>query len=167
MTDAEIIKALECCGVNRDCVGCPKEKEPYGCYFVLCGGAIDLINRQKTEIDILIRKKEVLRDEIAEQQAKVEALINGQETLQKHIAEQKAEIEGLNIRNKALTAITKNYDWKFAKAKSEAIEEYAAELYNFFVQYEKYDTVRIYENLDRIDSVEEFLFNNLVKEMTE
>lgn len=36
-----------------------------------------------------------------------------------------AEIEMLNIRNKTLTAITKNYDWKFAKAKSEAIKEFA------------------------------------------
>ena len=34
----------------------------------------DLINRQKAEIDILIRKKESLRDEIAEQQAEIERL---------------------------------------------------------------------------------------------
>ena len=53
LSDNEIIKALECCGVNRDCVGCPKEKEPYGCYFKLCGGAFDLINRQKAEIEKL------------------------------------------------------------------------------------------------------------------
>lgn len=41
---------------------------------------------------------------------------------------QKAEVERLNIRNKALTAITKNYDWKFEKAKSEAIKEFAERL---------------------------------------
>lgn len=35
---------------------------------------LDLINRQKTEIEILIRKKETLRDEIAELQAENERL---------------------------------------------------------------------------------------------
>ena len=67
MTDEQIIKALECCGVNRDCAGCPKEKEPYGCYFVLCGGALDLINRQKAEIERLqkqLKKGIDLRDSV-------------------------------------------------------------------------------------------------------
>ena len=41
------------------------------------------------------------------------------------INRQKAEIERLNIRNKTLIDITKNYDWKFARAKSEAIKEFA------------------------------------------
>ena len=36
--------------------------------------AVQWLNRQKTEIDILIRKKETLRDEIAEQQAEIERL---------------------------------------------------------------------------------------------
>ena len=36
--------------------------------------AVQEINRQKTEIDILIRKKETLRDEIEEQQAEIERL---------------------------------------------------------------------------------------------
>ena len=44
------------------------------------------------------------------------------------INRQKAEIERLNIRKKALTDITKNYDWKFAKAKTEAIKEFAERL---------------------------------------
>ncbi len=38
---------------------------------------------------------------------------------------QKAEIERLKIRNKTLTEITNNYDWKFKKAKSEARKEFA------------------------------------------
>ncbi len=71
MTDNEIIKALECCEKD-DCDNCPND---FGnCYANLAGYALDLINRQKAEI---------------------EALIAGQETLQKYIAEQKAEIESL------------------------------------------------------------------------
>ena len=36
--------------------------------------ALDLINRKKSEIDILIRKKETLKDEISELRAEVERL---------------------------------------------------------------------------------------------
>ena len=36
--------------------------------------ALDLINQYKAEINILIRKKDNLRDEIAEQQAEIERL---------------------------------------------------------------------------------------------
>lgn len=64
MTDKEIIKALECCGVNHNCAGCPKEKEPYGCYFVLCGGALDLINRQNAEIERLNIESETLATQL-------------------------------------------------------------------------------------------------------
>ena len=47
-------------------------------------------------------------------------------------AKQKAEIERLNIKNKTLAAITKNYDWKFAKAKSDAYREFADKLAGAF-----------------------------------
>lgn len=72
MTDNETIKALECCKDN-DCDNCPFEEQ---CRRngSLADIALDLINRQKTEIDILIRKKETLRDEIAEHQAEIERL---------------------------------------------------------------------------------------------
>ena len=36
--------------------------------------AIEIIKRQQTEIEILIRKKEALRDEVAEQQVEIERL---------------------------------------------------------------------------------------------
>ena len=48
-----------------------------------CGGVVttklaketfDMLNRQKTEIDILIRKKETLRDELEEKQTEIERL---------------------------------------------------------------------------------------------
>ena len=96
MTDNEIIKALEkfkCVNCNGDCA-----KESYDdldCPLNLAKFSLALINRlkaneekneniirfadktiekQKAEIDILIRKKESLRDEIAEQQAEIERL---------------------------------------------------------------------------------------------
>ena len=77
-----------------------------------------------------------------------------------------AEIERLNIRKKALTAITKNYDWKFAKAKSEAYKEFADRLTDIICDKieessnnpngDIYYITDVYEDID-----------NLVKEMTE
>ena len=81
MTDNEIIKALKIC--TSEDLGC-QDGCPYisgGCVSEIKKHVLDLINRQKaeieiknTEIDILIRKKESLRDEIAELQAEIERL---------------------------------------------------------------------------------------------
>lgn len=45
----------------------------------------EIINRQKAEIDILIRKKEALQDEVAELRAEVERLKDKVEYLYKEI----------------------------------------------------------------------------------
>lgn len=125
--DAEIIKALECCIGKYPCTECPYDNK--GCEFE--PDTLDLINRQKAEIKEL---KKV-----------IETMTNEQLQLG---FEHKAEIERLNIRNKALTDITKNYDWKFAKAKSEAIKEFAEKLKNCFCVSKEYlDIMNIIDNL--------------------
>jgi len=86
MTDNEIIKALECCSKDDiDCEQCPANGLCDNDDYCFTGAILDLINRQKaeiakkdTEIDILIRKKEALRDEIAEKQAEIERLHKSQ-----------------------------------------------------------------------------------------
>ena len=55
-TDDEIVKALECCCNNEDCIGCPCLD--HGCYYEV-QYSLDLINRQKAEIERL--NKEVDR----------------------------------------------------------------------------------------------------------
>ena len=84
MTDEQIIKALECCisDNEKDCkLNCPYKGNMNMCVNDLPKNALDLINRQKdelakknTEIDILIRKKETLQDEICELQTEVNRL---------------------------------------------------------------------------------------------
>ena len=59
MKDNEIIKALECCYTYFDCDGCPFE-EPCSGLNVLTENTLDLINRQKAEIEELIEKLECL-----------------------------------------------------------------------------------------------------------
>ena len=85
MTDNEIIKALECCSNPKVGEKCPRMKREFlctkGCMSKLVFDALDLINRQKAEIERLqnesierIRKttKMVYEKEIAE--AKSEAI---------------------------------------------------------------------------------------------
>ena len=81
MTDEQIIKALECSLLN-DIGGCRKID------------ALNLINRQKAEIDILIRKKETLRDEIAKLENEVETWKRTADYNAKKYAELVREMEG-------------------------------------------------------------------------
>ena len=58
LTDEEIIKALECCSNYNDCDKCnfePKDnkKKTIGCCLEIMKNAIDLITRQKAEIERL------------------------------------------------------------------------------------------------------------------
>ena len=51
MTDNEIIKALECC-IDCDCTDCPCNTRE-GCKDIDYEAMLDLINRQKAEIEEL------------------------------------------------------------------------------------------------------------------
>ena len=51
MTDNEITKALECCVNGEDCLNCPLQEQFADCKPMT--GALDLINRQKAEIERL------------------------------------------------------------------------------------------------------------------
>lgn len=60
MTDNELIKALECCK-KEDCDNCPTG---FGvCFSNLVGYALDLINRQKAEIEDIKFLYENLKEE--------------------------------------------------------------------------------------------------------
>lgn len=52
MTDEMIIKALECCNCREWCADCPLKDNDY-CKDVFSHQAVDLINRQKAEIERL------------------------------------------------------------------------------------------------------------------
>jgi precorrin-2 methylase len=55
VTDNEIIKALECCQtpIIADCIDCPNRASGDSCVNELMRKALDLINRQKAEIERL------------------------------------------------------------------------------------------------------------------
>ena len=74
LTDAEIVKALECCanGEVEECKNCPYvEGYPY-CDGPMERDALDLINRQNAEIERLKEENENLRDSLAKKKFKDE-----------------------------------------------------------------------------------------------
>ena len=75
MTDNEIIKALECCGVESDCENCPYFKNKHH----TCGknfnkDVLDLINRQKANAEGLINAVKYLSEELTSAKAEIERL---------------------------------------------------------------------------------------------
>jgi hypothetical protein len=98
MTDNEIMEALKCCSVSYECPDCAFEDDCGG-MASLSTAAIDLINRQKAEIEKLQAISEAKLDKIHCLQTEVErledlleskerlidALIKGQESLTNYI----------------------------------------------------------------------------------
>ena len=191
MTDNEIITlAKNCISDIPKCSTCPFDETlcTSDCMGRLLEMCLGIINRQKaeiekkdTEIDILIRKKETLRDEISELQRKNFELEIELKAMRGAANSYKSRAEGLQMDNEQLHSdivnANQNFDhiknlWeaekeKVANAKTKVIEAYKKlqtardEAYNkfaemlqaMFEQYETYDTLHIYEIIDRIDIV--------------
>lgn len=72
MTDAEIIKALECCYIYHQCEGCPRDFDTNGKTYCMKLGEniLDLINRQKAEIEKLKKIQQRQADLIIEERGR-------------------------------------------------------------------------------------------------
>lgn len=66
-TDEEVIKALECCLLSNSCAShCPYDDgkdDCIECTSMLANDALDLIKRQKAEIERLKKSNDVLRED--------------------------------------------------------------------------------------------------------
>lgn len=66
MTDNEIILALECCEKNNVCNECPLGcRDIENCIELLAESALDLISRQKAEIERLKAENQKLKHEMS------------------------------------------------------------------------------------------------------
>ena len=89
MTDNDIIKGLLCCTFAEPCEDCPLEKDEM-CVFTLKSNALDIINRQKAEIERLKEQFRYLdveceRLEKVNETAKAEAIKEFAERLKEQI----------------------------------------------------------------------------------
>ncbi len=122
MTDNEIIKALECCADEyiHSCDYCPFEKECSGDNLNLVKFALDLINRQKAEIekldaenDCLVKKLDKQCDECVEfntSQARKKAIKEFAERLKKKMVFETSYLLGIpyyRITEKRLNDLVK------------------------------------------------------------
>ena len=157
MTDNEIIEALECCrgDYSTDCDNCPNKKT---CDEIdVVSSAIDLINRQKAEIERLEKEKQDIKDKYDCQQTVYYDLSN-------IIREKCKELNKYPIKTvvnnncEIHSKTSKDYDNLMADIKSEAIKEFAERLKKLKIKPEfPWDDYCVSEgNID-----------NLVKEMTE
>lgn len=136
MTDKKIIKALEHCGIECKCNGCPLDDSEFvsNCIDDLCKNALDLINRQKAEIERLEKevkdKERAYNDEFCwrkEWQTKCRELLKEKQT-----------------------------------AKSDAIKEFADRLKDKADKTRIYNI----ENEKVVFYMDEFKLDKLIKEMT-
>ena len=78
MSDNEIIKALECCGEMHECSVCPRyDRSNDFCMEDLHADALDLINRQKAEIERLRGStivNNIMKSQRIKREAKAEAV---------------------------------------------------------------------------------------------
>ena len=122
MTDNEIIKALECCkdGTAIGCKKCPLyEDKGQTCITILSHNAIDLINRQKAEIERLKFPKFVVENTLSEKEIS-EMLKMGRVGVVPHIEYSIKRIDEDGIRAEAINDYIKRltdsdrygwYDW--------------------------------------------------------
>ena len=143
MTDNEIIKALECCAVHGllKCEKCPKKNEGVTCMYALSKDALDLIKRQKAEIEKL--------------NVELVGMRGACESYKMHYDNAQAEIERLQNAYKQCAWERDTFLEQLETAKSEAIKEFAERLKEQFSE-NKYILPSVNISVD-----------NLVKEMTE
>ena len=121
MTDAEIIKALECCCDTREFVctdRCPLYNCDCDCWSVLKHDVLNLINRQRAEIEI----SEAIHKKALEEIRDLHGTIYHQEEI---IETQKAEIEKLTNHILDVTKMmkAKNNELEAATAKIERLKK--------------------------------------------
>jgi hypothetical protein len=117
MNDNEIIKALEYCktqGITSECTDCVYKGTPTDCMGVMLCDALDLINRQRAEIERLREIRDLCNATILEKKEQIEKLKNSDASKEECTIRQHNEIKELKAELKT--------------AKAEAIKEVFAKL---------------------------------------
>ena len=134
MTDNEIIKALECCSGNTmdDCDDCPRCCDDglttTECMCKLMKDALDLINRQKTEIKKYKDFIKLSSETIRQQKAEIDRLNSELKATSGAALSYKAELERLTGKRNAdpmdfCGVLCRYSEELITKAKAEAVKE--------------------------------------------
>lgn len=173
LTDAEIIKAFDCCYTDRypDCTECPRyNREKEGCMdvgngnlFDLPKAVTDLINRYQATINRLKAENKNCGVKIQNQREQLKAC-------NEKIKEQQAEIERLAPENERLygkveelsLVLSDTIKIKYKEAKSEAYKEFVEAYKNQIKNYTGMFTDEgFYVSLEAVLSAVDFIFEKL------
>ena len=141
MKPCDVIKAVEVLATDRNCIECPfstfNARRSYRCFYCIgvpkefWQGILDIFKSKDAKIDILIRKKESLMDEIEELQLKNSELEIELKEMRLWDGLQKAEIERWRKdrywlkKDGELTLLPRT---DIGKIRAEAIKEFAEEV---------------------------------------
>ena len=146
MTDEQIVKALECCTRGKICRECPLKTEDR-CMSIIRGDALDLINRQKAEIERLTKRIKSQKHALFEQQSYTSELQTEIDNLQHY----KQSYDELKAEHLELIRSIKTCQIEVIK---EFAERYRKRI-SFFVPIAKFEEQGgIYACLDKLDEVE-------------
>ena len=143
MTDNEIIKAVECCTGNTKCCECPMFRTP-NCMNKAFGYALDLINRQKAEIERLEKenkdKERAYTDEYClrkEWQSKCRDLLEEKQTVKSKSIKEFAE--KLKERLTGIGRSTTYGNFEYGTIKSYELDSLVKEMTDVEVNQRKED----------------------------
>ncbi len=118
LTDSEIVKALECCCIKKNCNGCPQYSKTR-CLESACKGAVDLINRLQARVEYYKKNRNKYQDDVM------------------YLAKQ---LDNLQAENERLKAKVNHYAYLYDnfvtkptnRIKAEAYKEFAEEIFELF-----------------------------------
>lgn len=166
MTDNEIIKALECCftrGFDEStCYECPFYTATAKCTEDLRDSALDLINRQKAEIERLEKEKQDIKDKYDCQQTVYCDLSDIIKEKCKELELANADKVIAETHEKAAKEMFVDVTQQLKTAKSEAIKEFAERLKSISIGLEIGDDKKF-----KVTVVSTVAIDKIAKEMTE
>ena len=165
MTDNEIIKAMQCViGNSVSCSECEYQKAlPFpSCSRMCAENALDLINRQKAEIERLEKEKQDIKDKYDCQQTVYCDLSDIIKEKCKELELANADKVIAETHEKAAKEMFVDVTQQLKTAKTEAIKEFAERLKRTSIGLEIGDDKKF-----KMTIVSTVAIDNLVKEMTE
>ena len=133
LTDKEIVKVLGCCikEEHKDCMHCGEYVSQFDCMRNAISNALDLIHRQKAEIERLTERKEFwenMHDKVVNQfenlEDKIEEYENALVMKQYRITELQKQVDELED-----ICLDCPYKLKFDEIEKQAVKDTAKEIY--------------------------------------
>lgn len=174
-TDEEIVKALECCFINRKCTGCPARHREHDdiCLRYVGKEALEMFNSPKAEIERLQEVNADLNESLrlaAEANKDLKAEIEELEYDRKLIFDEgktwQEKANALQVELDAMRGAANSLKMHYENARAEAIKIFAERLKKSYYDLPTMSDEEGEYDYVCMEALDEFI-DNLVAEMTE